>query len=369
MKNFILEPGGKIVFGGGCVREYLASFARKYGPNILLVSGSRSGQKNGAYDEVFRSLRDAGKNIVELPGVQSGPEYEMVQRGAQLAREQHVDLILGVGGGSVADCCKAISMAAVCRGDLWADFWARQGVVDFQPLPVGLIPTTLGTGELNGAIVLTCRSCGARRARNYPQCSPQFILFDPAYTETLPQTQIVSDGFRIFSRALELYLAPPAEACVTDGLLESLMWNVIRELQAGRAEGWSNPVRGNLMWAGALVGDDLLQAGKRCGYPCRQTALQLAENTGRSFTDCLAVLQAAAYRSACGRQTGKMARLADRVWGIAPDSRPKDARALAGADAMEAFLRTLGLPTAPQELGIREPEAFEPLAEQAARAG
>lgn len=155
MKNFILEPGGKIVFGGGCVREYLASLARSYGPNVLLVSGVSSGQRNGACDEALRSLRDAGKHVIPLSGVRPGPDYETVRRGAQLAREQRVDLILGVGGGSVIDCCKAVSLAAVCRGDLWNDFWERQGVVDFQPLPVGVVSTTLGTGELNGAVVLT----------------------------------------------------------------------------------------------------------------------------------------------------------------------------------------------------------------------
>ena len=104
MKNFILEPGGKIVFGGGCVREYLAGFAREYGPNVLLVSGVRSGLGNGARDEVTKALRDAGKRIVEFPGIRPGPDYQEVQKGAQLAREQQVDLILGVGGGSVIDC-------------------------------------------------------------------------------------------------------------------------------------------------------------------------------------------------------------------------------------------------------------------------
>ena len=365
MKNFLLEPGGKIVFGGGCVREYLACFARGYGPNTLLVSGIRSGRENGAYDEVLQSLRAAGKRIVEFPGVCPGPDYETVQTGARLAREQQVDLIVGVGGGSVIDCCKAISMAAVYHGDLWADLWVRRGVVDFQPLPVGIVPTTLGTGALNGAAVLTNGAGGGRIARSYPQCAPRFILFDPAYTRTLSREQVVSQGFLILSRALELYAAPPAEAKVTEALLEAIIRNIVQTLGMGQEQLQSGGARADLMWAGALVGHDLFQAGKGCRYPCRQAALRLAAETGRSFLDCLAVLQLAAYRCACRQRAEAMAGLAVRVWDISPEGRSTENLALAGAEAMEALLKALGLPTRPQELGITDLPHFRELAEQA----
>ncbi len=339
MKNFLLEPSGKIIFGGGCVREYLAGFARRYGPNTLLVSGVRSSRETGAYDEVLRSLTAAGKQVVELSGVLPGPDYESVQRGARIAREQQVDLVVGVGGGSVTDCCKAIAMAAVTRGDLWENFWAKPGVVDFQPLPVGGVPTTLGTGELNGAAVLVRQ--GVRVARSYPQCSPQFVLFDPAYTRTLSRQQMLSDGFRIFSRAVELYLAPPATgAAVTDSLLEALMENVASVLWGEAYQ--TDEGRADLMWAGALVGNAVFQAGKRCDHACRRAALALAGQTGRDVTDCLAVCLLSAIRTACREQPARMARLAERVWGIT--GRPAAELAQAGADACAAFLRGLGFP-------------------------
>ena len=172
MRNFIFQRGTRIVFGGGCVREYLASFAQEYGPNVLLASGEGSVRHNGVYDEVCQTLRRAGKQVVEFPGIRPGPDYDTVQRGARLAREHQVDLVLGIGGGSVMDCCKATAMAAVYQGDLWADFWARQGVVDFQPLPVGLIPTTVGTGGLNGISVVTNRALGIRRGGITPNVTP-----------------------------------------------------------------------------------------------------------------------------------------------------------------------------------------------------
>ena len=353
MKNFLLESSGKIVFGSGCVREYLAGFAREYGPNTLLVSGVRSGRENGAYHEALQSLQGAGKHIVELPGVRPGPDYETVRTGARLAREKQVDLILGVGGGSVIDCCKAIALAAVYRGDLWTDFWERRGVVDFQPLPVGIIPTTLGTGELNGTAVLNRETGGARIAQNYPPCAPRFILFDPAYTRTLSREQVISGGIRILSRALELYAAPPAEAKVTDALLESLARSVAQALGGGREPLQSAEIRTDLMWAGALVGNDLLQAGKQCRYPCHQAALRLSADTGRPFIQCLAVSQLEAYRAACRENPVRLSRLSVAVWDIPPGTaKSPQALALAGAEALEFLLRKLDLPTGPRDLGL-----------------
>ncbi len=370
MKNFLLESSGKIIFGGGCVREYLASFSREYGPNTLLVSGMRSGRENGAYDEVLRSLRAAGKRVVELSGVQPGPDYAAVQTGARLAREQQVDLILGVGGGSVTDCCKAISMAAVYRGDLWSDFWARRGVVDFQPLPVGVVPTTLGSGALNGVAVLARQTEGVRGAQNYPPCSPRFILFDPAYTRTLPCVQIVSSGFLILSRALELYFAPPVETNVTNALLGAIIRNVAQMLRKDREQLQTDAARADLMWAGALVGNGLLQAGKQCRYPCRRAALRLSADTGRPFAHCLSVLQLEAYRIACKEDPVKLSQTAVAVWGVIPAGKEdSETLALAGANALESLLHGLGLPTQPQDLGVTDSSDFQTLVAQAAGAG
>lgn len=116
MNNFIFENSTKAIFGKGCVKEYLACLAGHYGPNVLLAYGGGSIKRNGVYDEVYEILRTAGKNIYEFSGIMPNPTYAKVQEGAQLARENHIDLILAVGGGSVMDCCKAVSMAAAYPG-------------------------------------------------------------------------------------------------------------------------------------------------------------------------------------------------------------------------------------------------------------
>lgn len=151
MNNFIFENATKVYFGKGCVKEYLACLCGHYGQTVMLAYGGGSVKKNGIYDEVVGCLKKAGLTIVEFSGIGANPTYAKVLEGAKLARENRVELILAVGGGSVMDCCKAVSMAAVYDGDIWTDFWASPGVIDFEPLPLGMIVTVAGTGsEMNG---------------------------------------------------------------------------------------------------------------------------------------------------------------------------------------------------------------------------
>lgn len=151
MNNFIFENATKTYFGKGCVKEYLTCLTRQYGRNVLFAYGEGSIKKNGIYDEIMQSLEKAGKNVFEFAGIMSNPTYAKVLEGAEIAKENKIDLIIAAGGGSVMDCCKAVSMAAVYEGDLWNDFIARHGIMEFDPIPLGVIVTTSGTGSaMNG---------------------------------------------------------------------------------------------------------------------------------------------------------------------------------------------------------------------------
>lgn len=155
MNNFIFQNATKVYFGKGCVKEYLACLT-KNAQTILLAYGGGSIKRNGVYNEITGILKDAGKNIVEFSGIMSNPTYTKVQEGAKLARESGADMILAVGGGSTMDCCKAVSLATRYDGDIWEDFWAHPGVIDFDPLPLGVVVTVAGTGsECNGGAVIT----------------------------------------------------------------------------------------------------------------------------------------------------------------------------------------------------------------------
>lgn len=363
MNNFIFENATKVIFGRGCVKEYLCCLASHYGPNVLLAYGGGSVKRNGVYDAVCKSLRDAGKNVFEFDGIMPNPTYSKVLEGAKLARENHIDLILAVGGGSVMDCCKAVSMAAVYQGDLWTNFWARPGIVDFEPLPLGMVVTAAGTGsECNGGAVITNEQLKVKTGRDYARCNAKFALMDPSYTFSVPKFQMVSGGFDTLSHIMEIYFSAPDGENVSDDLAEALMQGVIRDLRAAIADQEDYTARSNLMWESTMAENRILKLGKQTDFQCHMMEHQLA-----AYTDCnhgagLAVLHPAYYRCICKAGAKKFARFALRVWDVPAEGRSEVELAHAGVEALADFIREIGLPTSLRELGATEETPLEEIA-------
>lgn len=364
MNNFIFENSTKAIFGKGCVKEYLACLAGHYGPNVLLAYGGGSIKRNGVYDEVYEILRAAGKNIYEFSGIMPNPTYAKVQEGAKLARENHIDLILAVGGGSVMDCCKAVSMAAAYPGDLWTDFWARPGVVDFEPVPLGIIVTVSGTGsEMNGGAVITNEELKVKTGRDYPKCNAKFALMDPTYTFSVPTFQMVSGGFDTLSHIMEIYFSQPDEENVSDDIAEALMRGVIRDLRAAIQDRQDYTARSNLMWEATMAENRVIKLGKKTDFECHMMEHQLG-----AYLDCnhgagLAVLHPVYYCHICEAGASKFARFATRVWGIAPDGKTEAELAHAGVEALAGFIKEIGLPTTLRELGVTEQTPLKEIAD------
>ena len=359
MNNFIFQNATKVYFGKGCVKEYLGCKSKPYS-TVMLAYGGGSIKRNSVYEEVTGILRDAGKTIVEFSGIMSNPTYAKVQEGAKLARENHVDMILAVGGGSAMDCCKAVSLAARYDGDIWEDFWMRPGVIDFEPLPLGVIVTVAGTGsECNGGAVITNEEKKIKTGRDYPQLNPQFALMDPTYTYSVPKGQMVSGSFDILSHIMETYFSEPNEDNVSDDIMEALMRSVIRNLRAAIQNLEDYTARSNLMWDSTMAENRVIKMGKKCDFQCHNMEHQLG-----AYTDCnhgcgLAVLHPAYYRHIYQAGLPKFARFAENVWGIARDGKTDEALALAGIDALAEFIRKIGLPTTLKELGVRRDQLKE----------
>jgi alcohol dehydrogenase YqhD (iron-dependent ADH family) len=357
MNNFIFENSTKAIFGKGCVKEYLSCLVNHFGgENILLAYGGGSIKKNGIFDQVYGILRRAGKNIVEFPGILPNPTYAKVMEGAQLCQENRIDLILAVGGGSVMDCCKAVSLAARYQGDnLWADYFARPGVIDFEPLPLGIIVTVSGTGsEMNGGAVITNEELKVKTGRDYPKCNAKFTLMDPAYTMSVPKFQMISGGFDTLSHIMEIYFSEPDEENVSDDLAEALMRGTIRDLRAAIQDPSDYAARSNLMWEATMAENRILKLGKRTDFQCHMMEHQLG-----AYTDCnhgagLAVLHPVYYRHICLDGVTKFARFATRVWGIPQDGKTQEALAKAGVEALADFIQEIGLPTTLRELGMTD---------------
>lgn len=359
MNNFIFQNSTKVYFGRGCVKEYLACLT-KDAQTVLLGYGGGSIKRNGVYDEIMSILKKAGKSIVEFSNIMSNPTYAKMQEGAKLARENHVDMVLAVGGGSTMDCCKAVCLAAQYEGDIWEDFWIHPGVIDFDLLPLGVVVTVAGTGsECNGGAVITNEKKKIKTGRDYPALNPHFALMDPTYTFSVPRKQMVSASFDILSHIMETYFSKPDEDNVSDDIMEGLMKSVVRNLRAAIEDPQDYTARSNLMWDATMAENRMIKMGKRCDFQCHNMEHQLG-----AFTDCnhgcgLAVLHPVYYRHIYKEGLSKFVRFAKNVWGIAPESKTEEELALAGIQALADFIREIGLPTTLKELDVNQSQLKE----------
>ena len=352
MNNFIFENATKTIFGEGCVKEYLTCLLRHYGENVMLAYGGGSIRDNGIYNQVMESLAKAGKKVTEFSGIMPNPTYKKVLEGARTARENKIDFILGVGGGSVMDCCKAIAMAAVYGGDIWEEFFARPGIMEFDPIPIGVVVTAAGTGsEMNGGAVITNEKLKVKAGRDYPKCNPKFALMDPVYTYSVPKRQMVSGGFDTLSHIMEIYFSKPDEENVSDDIAEALMRGVIRDLRAAVQNPQDYTSRSNLMWEATMAENRILKLGKQTDFMCHQMACQLGAYMDCNHGEGLAVLQPVYYRHIRQDGLSKLQRFASNVWNISAEGKTEEEQALAGVEALADFIKEIGLPTTLRALG------------------
>ena len=363
MYNFIYENKTKVFFGRGCVKEFLTCLIKDY-DTILIGYGQGSVKRNGIYDEVLGILMKEGKNVVEFPGIMPNPTYQKVLEGVKLVRDHQVEMILGIGGGSVMDCCKAVALAARYKEDAWENFWERKGIIDFDPVPVGVIPTTAGTGsECNGAAVITNEEKKVKIGYDYPKCNPDFALMDPAYTFSVSREQMISGAFDSLSHIMETYFSGPDRDNVSDDVAEALMRNVVRNLRDAVKEQEDYTARSNLFWDSTLSENRLIKLGKKGDFGCHLMEHQLAAYTDCNHGEGMAVLHPVYYRHIYRDGLKKFVRFARNVWEIPGEGKSEEALAEAGIDALADFIREIGLPTTLRELGLKDRKQLEEIAE------
>ena len=195
------------------------------------------------------------------------------------------------------DCCKAVSLAARYDGDIWEDFWAHPGVIDFEPLPLGVVVTVAGTGsECNGGAVITNEERKIKTGRDYPALNPRFALMDPTYTFSVPKKQMASGSFDILSHIMETYFSQPNEDNVSDDIMEALMRSVIRNLRVAMDNPEDYTARSNLMWDSTMAENRLIKMGKKCDFECHNMEHQLGAYTNCNHGCGLAVIHPVYYR-------------------------------------------------------------------------
>ena len=360
MNNFIFENKTKVYFGKGGVKEHLGSLLRSYGGTVMLAYGGGSIKRNGVYDEVVGILNAAGKRIVEFPGIMSNPTYAKVQEGAKLAKENHVDLILAVGGGSVSDCCKVISAQANVDEDLW-ELENTKHTLPTKFIPLGTIVTVFGTGsEMNCGAVITHEEKKIKGALWGAQAD--FAFLDPSYTLSVPMKQMISGAFDTLSHAMETYFGKPEENNLSDDINEAVMRSAIRNIRVLLTDPENYNARSELAWASAMAENGILKIGKITDFQCHMLEHQLG-----AYTDCnhgagLAVLHPVLYRHIYKDGAKRFARWAQNVWGIAPKGSDEET-ALAGVNALADFIKEIGLPTSFAELGTPADTDFHAVAD------
>ncbi|HIF5678838.1 TPA: iron-containing alcohol dehydrogenase [Vibrio parahaemolyticus] len=324
-----------------------------YGNTVLLVYGRSAIKSNGIYDKVMASLSTAGKKVVELSGVMPNPTYDKMMEGVELVREHNVDLILAVGGGSVVDCAKGISVSAHCESqDPFQKYWVEWQDLANEVVPVASILTMVGTGsEMNGGSVITHEETKFKAGRVFPPAAyPKFSILNPEYTFTVSQYQMVSGVFDTMSHLMEQYFSDQG-ANTTDYVIESLLKSSIDNLRVALKTPDDYEARSNIMWSATLALNTITGLSKTQDWQ-----VHMIEHQVGAYTDCahgmgLAAVSLPYYRLIYKFGLDKFVRFATQVWGVSTEGKTKEQIALEGIDALEAFTKECGIVTSLEELG------------------
>ena len=352
MNSFTYSYPVKVHFGDKVAADSLRTELKKYGRNVLFAYGGGAIKRVGIYDEIIAVLKEADKNIIEFSGIMPNPTYAKVQEGARLEKENKIDFILAVGGGSVIDCCKIVSAQAKLEEDIW-DFEYTKGGQPADFIPMGAVVTSFGTGaEMNNGAVITNEDKMVK--------SPlwgafyNFAVLDVGYTMTMPMKQVISGSFDTLSHCMETYFGSPRETNLSDEINEAVMRNVIKNMRATLKNPEDRFVRSELIWAAAMGENGILKLGKITDFQCHMLEHQLG-----AYTDCnhghgLAVIHPVLYRHIYKNAVKQFAKFAVNVWGVNPDGKTEDKVALEGINALADFIKEVGLPTKFSEMDITD---------------
>lgn len=353
--NFTYYNPTKLYFGGGSVAS-LRDELPKYGPNIVLVYGGGSIKTNGIYDQVTAILKDCGKNVAEISGVMPNPTLPKVLEGVEICRRHRADFLLAVGGGSVCDYTKAVAASVHCEEDPWQKYFVRFEEPACPVVPLGCVLTMVGTGsEMNTGSVITNPDTKEKVGKVFENedVMPKFSILDPNYTLTLPRYQMVSGIYDIFNHICEQYFCG-ADDNTSDYLSEGLMRSVIHSSRIAVKNPQDYEARSNLMWTATWALNTLVECGKSGDWMVHMLGQAVGGVTNATHGMTLAAVSQAYYHHVLPYGLPKFKRFAEAVWDIDPAGKTDEEVALAGLDAMKAWMEEIGVVMHLTELGVDE---------------
>ena len=352
--NFTYCNPTKIYFGKDALSG-LKEELPKYGKNVLLVYGGGSVKKNGIYDKVCAILKECGKNVFEDAGVMPNPTVEKLHEGVRRAREAKADFILAVGGGSVCDYAKAVSVSVNCGEEPWEKYFIRFEEPTCKIVPVGCVLTMVGTGsEMNGGSVITNHAQKLKIGHVFgEEVFPRFSCLNPEFTYTLPKYQMVAGFYDIMSHILEQYFSGEDDNTsdyVMEGLLRSLIHSAL--VAVGDPENYE--ARSNIMWTATWALNTFVAKGKTTDWEVHMLGQAVGAITNATHGMTLAAVSMPYYRFILPYGLAKFKRFALNVWNVSPKGLTDEEIAKEGLQAMEKWMRKLGLVMNITDLGANE---------------
>lgn len=352
--NFSYSNPTKLYFGEDALQNLEAEL-QKYGDTVQLIYGGGSIKKSGLYDQIIEILIACGKTIVEDGGVMPNPTIEKVYDGCQKAKENDVDLLLAVGGGSVCDYAKAVSVSTWCEEDPWDKYYLRMEDVDNRIIPVGCVLTMVGTGsEMNGGSVITNHEQKLKIGHVFgDNVFPKFAILNPKLTYTLPKWQMVSGIYDIMNHITEQYFSGDDDN-TTDYIAEGLMRSLIHSSRIAVKDPENYEARSNIMWTATWALNTLLDMGKTTDWMVHMIGQSIGAYTDATHGMTLSAVSIPYYRAICPYGLQKFKRFAMNVWDVNPEGKTDEAIADEGLKAMESWMREMGLVMNIRELGVTE---------------
>ncbi len=335
----------------------------KYGKRVMLVYGGGSIKKNGIYDKVVEALKANGKEIYEDSGVMPNPTTDKLREGVERARAAKADLILAVGGGSVCDYAKAVSVSVNCDDDPWEKYYIRFENPTCEIVPVGCVLTMVGTGsEMNGGAVITNHEQKLKIGHVFGEnVFPKFSILNPEFTFTFPRRQMIAGIYDIMSHILEQYFSDDDDN-VSDYVMEGLLRSLIPSANIASKNPTDYEARSNIMWTATWALNTFVAKGKTTDWQVHMLGQAVGAHTDATHGMTLAAVSMAYYRYIMKYGLKKFARYAAVVWGVNADGKSDEEVAADGLSEMEKWMTGLGLTMNLTELGVT-PDMIDAIAD------
>ncbi|HHW68701.1 MAG: alcohol dehydrogenase [Epulopiscium sp.] len=352
MDNFIFENPTKIIFGKD-MENSVGEEVRNYSKKILLHYGGGSIKKTGLYDRVVASLKAAEIEYIELPGVKPNPRLSLVREGIKICRENNIDFILAVGGGSVIDSAKAIAMGTVYDGDVW-DFYTGKAVPE-AALPIGTILTIPAAGsESSTGSVITNEDGWYKRSVDSTVIYPRFSILNPELAFTLPKYQVACGAADILAHLMERYFTNTKSVELIDRLIESTMKTIIKYVPIVLEDSTNYEAWAQVMWAGTVAHNNLFSTGRVGDWASHSIEHEISGIYDVAHGAGLAVVFPAWMKYVYKHDINRFVQFAVRVWNVEQDFFDPEKTALQGIEKLEEFFKTIGLPIRLEGLGITD---------------